>query len=242
MALWPAGLANYYPRPLQDPGWGGAALAAVLLAAITATAVRQRRCRPWLLAGWAWYLATLLPMIGIVQAGAQARADRYTYLTLTGFFVALAWEARALLRRRPALAPAAAAVASGALVVLALLTQRQIGYWTDTVTLSRRALAVTRDNWFVENNLGAALVIRGEHAEAIDLFRDVLRRRPDDVYALNNLGTALFRMGRFSEALRWVSRARDLAPDNPEVRRNYDAVRAACLATMDSRRGAFPRR
>jgi tetratricopeptide (TPR) repeat protein len=181
--VWPTGLAAIYPHPGLAPAGIPAskvAASAALLAAITAAAVWQRRRRPYLLMGWAWYLVTLMPVIGIVQVGIQARADRYTYLPHLGLFAAAVWlladaaEASALRRR------ALAAAAALGLAALSAAAWRQAGYWKDSFTLFEHALAVTRDNGAAWRNLGAAHVDAGQFGPAIAELNESLRLAPYD--------------------------------------------------------------
>jgi hypothetical protein len=134
--FWPARLA-FYPYPTSIPAWqwlgGGAALAA-----LTAVALRAARKLPYLTVGWLWYLVTLAPVIGLVQVGSQARADRYAYLPSVGIFLALAWGLGDLAGRRPRAQPVLAGVCAGACAACLPLTGRQIGYWQDSVTLLRQ--------------------------------------------------------------------------------------------------------
>ncbi|HWR97898.1 MAG TPA: hypothetical protein VN317_05690, partial [Candidatus Methanoperedens sp.] len=162
-ALCPRGLAVFYPyRPLVEP-WRVAVGGAILAAA--ATAVLALRRRGYLATGWLWFVGMLVPVIGLVQIGGQARADRYMYLPLAGLAIVLAWGAGDGARRlgRPALTAGAAAVV---VAVLATLATRQAGYWRDGETLFRRALAVTTDNAMIHNNLGVVLVNSGRTVEA----------------------------------------------------------------------------
>ncbi len=164
--VWPSGLAVPYPYPTALPVWkvSGAVL---LLLAISWLAVAQRRRRPYVLVGWSWYLVTLFPVIGIVQAGDQALADRYSYLPLLGIFITIAWGVPDLLGawrpRRPALAAAATIV----LVALAVRTSRQVPVWHDTISLFRNALRVTAGNYVAHTYLGAALKDAGDLDEAL---------------------------------------------------------------------------
>ncbi len=223
--LWPVDLAHYYPYPLGTLSPWPVAGALALLGIATAGAWFLRRHHPAVVTGWLWYLLTLAPMLGVMQIGAQARADRYTYVPLTGLFLAGAWEARAFVAGHRA--RLTFAVVAGCLIVAALIpmTRRQIGFWRDTITLSRHTLAVTRDNWFVENNLGVALFNDGRNAEALACFRESLRINPEDRNALNNLGSALVRLGRYGEALYWFSRAAQVDPGSAIVRENIAITR-----------------
>jgi len=223
--LWPADLAHYYPHPLDALSPGPVAGALALLAAATAAAWVLRRRHPAVVVGWLWYLVTLAPILGVIQVGAQAKADRYTYLPLTGLFLAVAWETRAVVAARRALLPFVAAGGCLIVAILVPMTRRQIGFWRDTITLSRHTLAVTRDNWFVQNNLGAALFEAGRNEEALACFRETQRLNPGDRNALNNIGSALVRLGRHREALFWFSRAAKADPGNALVRENLEIAR-----------------
>jgi tetratricopeptide (TPR) repeat protein len=184
-AVWPSGLAILYPHPGRvDPA--AVAGAALLLAALTAVAFLGLRRRPWLALGWCWYLGTALPVIGLVQIGVQASADRYTYLPLVGVAIALAWSASALAAARPALRPAVLAASLAAVATLAAAGRAQTLTWRDDVTVFGRAVAVTRGNWLAEMNLGAAYGARGEYAAALEHFEAALRIRPDYPAAAEN--------------------------------------------------------
>jgi hypothetical protein len=200
-AAWPAGLAVYYPLP---PG-GTPALAwvsaALLLAAVTALAVRERRRRPWLAAGWAWYLVTLLPVSGVVQIGFYARADRYTYLPLVGIFVIVAWGGHELLSRLRAGTAARAAAALLPLVLMAAAARVQIATWRDPVALFGHALAVTEGNWLAHYGVAQGLGAAGDPAVVEEHYREAIRLNPGFKEARNNLGILLAKRGDLEGAL-----------------------------------------
>lgn len=174
--FWPTHLAVFYPISLAIPAWKvlGASL---LLIAITALAVWRARREPWLLTGWLWFLGTLVPVIGLVQVGRQAMADRYTYIPSIGLFLAVVWTVAGLLKEhRAVLAAAAGAV----ILALAAVTRVQIGYWADSATLFRHALAATDDgNYLAHIGLGKALIGVKDCAGAEEQFRAVLARYPN---------------------------------------------------------------
>jgi hypothetical protein len=177
--LLPRNLAVFYPLPLAIPAWKAAA-AALLLLLLTALAAWRARREPWLLIGWLWFLGTLVPVIGLVQVGRQAMADRYTYLPSIGLFLAIVWGAAGLAgKRRPLLATAAAAV----LLALAAVTRAQIGFWADSVILYRHALAVTSDNYLAHLGLAKALTGRKDWAGAAEQYQAVLALRPHMIEA-----------------------------------------------------------
>jgi protein O-mannosyl-transferase len=172
--LLPRNLAVFYPIPAAIPSWQVAG-AAALLAALTAFAAWKARKAPWLVVGWLWFLGTLVPVIGLVQVGRQAMADRYTYLPSIGLFVAIVWGIAALAgERRAILGTAAAAV----IAALAVGTWVQAGTWHDSVTLYRHALAVTRDNYVAHVGLAKALVVKRDWAGAEEQYRAALALRP----------------------------------------------------------------
>jgi len=220
--FWPAGIAAYYPYHRHAPA--AVALALATLAALTFLALRARRRRPFLLAGWLWYLVALVPVAGFVQVGEQARADRYLYLPVVGVFVAVAWvlpgRAAGRGRRRAALAAAAGAV--GLLAVLATVQARA---WADPVELYRRAISATEGNWLMHNNLGARLLESGELEEAEEQLRAALRLRPSTA-AHANLGLLLARTGRLDEAEREHREALRLDPGSAAAHVGLAAVLA----------------
>jgi len=216
--VWPAGLAVFYPY-VERPLWQGAA-AGVLLAAVTALVVWQRRRRPYLAVGWFWYLGMLVPVIGLVQVGKQAMADRYTYLPLVGIFIAVAWGAADLLagwrHRAKVLIPVAAAV----LVACGIMTIRQANYWADSETIYRRAIDVAPHNALVHGNLGSELVIQGRYSEAVSQYLEALQLTPDDPPLLSNLGYALANLNRLDEAIVEYRKALGLDPDYKAAHNN----------------------
>lgn len=199
--LWPRDLIYFYPHPLGTLSRGQVALSLLLLAAITAIAITCRRRRPWLTTGWLWYLGTLVPVIGIVQVGRQAMADRYSYLPLIGLFVAIAWEARSWAVRAKGGRLALALGAAALLATLAGLTYRQAGHWNDTQTLSNHLLAIDPRNYVAYNLQGMDLLLRHEAAKAVPLLRRSLALHPGYHEARYNLALALAELGETDEAL-----------------------------------------
>ena len=216
--ILPVNLAVYYPYaalPVATVLFAGA-----LVLGLSVLAVARRRKYPYLFVGWFWYIGTLVPVIGWVQVGSQAMADRYTYIPSIGIFLALVWgahEAAARWQRRTAIAGVAgAAVLAGC----ALLTVRQISYWADSETLFRHALAVTENNWLAHNNLGNALADDGRRPEAMAQYGEALRLEPGYAKAHNNLGIALADADRGPEAVAQYEEALRLRPDFAEAHNN----------------------
>jgi len=229
--LWPSDLAFYYPLEARA-AWQVAA-AALGLVAVTALVVWQGRRRPWLAVGWFWFVGMLVPVIGLVQVGTQAMADRYTYLPLVGLFVAVTWTAADLASGwrygRAALVPASAAV----LIACAVLAWFQVGYWRDGEALCRRAIAVAPGNPVVHDNLGRLYLDEGRLAEAAEQFSLALQINPSVGPVHNNLAKVLDAWGRADEAAHHFREALRL---NPASAAMYNTNLAAVLikqAKMD---------
>lgn len=204
--VWPARLGIFYPHPLKVQILG-AMLAAVAIGAALFTAWRQRGPRPWLLVGLCWFLGTLVPMIGLVQAGSQARADRFTYIAQIGVFVIVAWTLAAVRRKR--WLEVGASVALGA---LAFATARQVGFWSDSRTLFEHTLRVTPPNARVEALAGNACAANGDYAGAIPHYQKALRILPDIAETWNELGAALTRIHHDADAATAFSAALSYDP------------------------------
>ncbi len=207
-ALWPARLVAPYPHPINlYPAWQVTG-AAVLLLLITAIVLRERRKR-YLAVGWFWFLGSLVPMIGLVQVGDQAMADRYAYIPFIGLFLMIVWRiadgvadwnARPThVRKIPTRWLAIPAVCY--LLLLGTLTYRQVRYWHDPESFWRRALALTEDNYIAHDSLGALLHRQGRTDEAVEQFRAALAIRPDSLRANLNLGAYEFSQGKSAAAI-----------------------------------------
>ncbi len=209
-SLWPASLCVHYPLP-QELELGASLLDLALLLALSLAAWRARRRLPLVLTGWLWFLGTLVPVLGLVQVGPQAHADRYTYFPTLGLLLAAGTIVeRELLPR----AGARVLAACGGAVVLALgvLGWRQVSYWRDTETLARRALEVTRDNAVACELLGDVYANRGRQVEALPYLREAARLAPLDARVRANLGGTLLRTGALDEAEGELVRASELGP------------------------------
>ncbi len=196
----PTGLGVFYPYPAAVP-LGRAVVAGGLLAAALAAALLGARKRPHLTTGALWFLLTLLPVIGLVQAGAQAMADRYSYVPHVGLFAAMAWELRRIAQRSLVGRRVAVGAAALGLVLLTGLARHQAGYWKSDLDLFRHTLAVAGESSVVRGNLGLALARSGRLEEAIAEYRRALALDPGDAGVLNNLGVALGQLGRLDEAV-----------------------------------------
>ena len=223
--LWPSHLATLYPYPrTRDlPLWLVVASALVLLA-ITAAVLKYRRHR-YLVVGWLWYLGTLVPMIGLIQVGNQAMADRYAYLPVIGLFIVIVWGAadcaRSLsARSAPPNSPAIKFLAAAAVIVLLALsavTRTQITYWHDDFALWSHALAVTSKNYVAENNFANALASQGRYDEAITHFRAAAALEPGDPVSQLNLGIYAQEHADPKQAIARYNAVLQLAKD-PQIR------------------------
>ena len=222
MAVSPTRLGVFYPR--EPASIRNTVASLLILAFITGAAVYWRRRRPYVLVGWLWYLGMLLPVIGLIQVGDQAMADRYTYFPLVGLSVALVWliaDAVAGRFRRQVLA---GSMACTALLVLAVMAYRQTSHWKDSETLYSHTLSVTTRNYVMENNLGAVLAAQGRHFEAMDHFEKAIAIRADYEAPHENLGAELLDRGRVDEAFLQLTEALRLNPDRAVVRANLGDV------------------
>jgi Flp pilus assembly protein TadD len=217
--FWPTGLAIIYPLPRH---WSIAMTLAALLVLLVWTLLCVRRWRefPFLAVGWFWFLGTLVPAIGIIQVGAQAMADRYTYIPSIGFFVAVIWGVAEYLGRRERGKIIFSLLAGAALLGCMGATACQISLWHDSITLFRHAIAVTTDNYAAENCLGKSYEKAGDSAYAMVLYRLSVETEPRFSFSQFNLAMALLENGQASEAFQHLQLAADLDPGDPVVQ--YD--------------------
>lgn len=222
--LWPASLAAFYPYPRAQSTLAvvGGLLA---LAAASVAAIRAARRHPYLAVGWLWYLGTLVPVIGLVQAGEQAMADRYTYVPLIGIFVAAAWGIPVLLARWPR--PVLQGAAAFAVLACALSARAQVRHWGSDRALWTQAVRATAGNAVAHNNLGIALAAEGLEVEAQARFSDAVRLNPRHAEARNNLGASLLKQGRADEAATHLLEAIRLAPEYADARSNLGSSLAS---------------
>jgi tetratricopeptide (TPR) repeat protein len=212
MTFWPGSLSPFYPHPEAAWPFASTAIAALLLATIGVLAFLLRRRAPAVGAGWVWFLGVLVPMIGLVQVGFQAMADRYTYLPSLGISMALVWGILRIARSVPV---KNALILPSALACLLLLvqTRHQTGYWRDTNTIFGRALELDAGNWFAHMNYAAALDLQGRFKEAAWHYRQTLRSRPQDARAWSNLGVQLWKQGQPDEAINCFEKALAIDPE-----------------------------
>jgi tetratricopeptide (TPR) repeat protein len=200
-AFWPTGLAAFYPHPLVLPPADAIGRASFGLAAATLAALLLAGRRPWWIVGWLWFLGTLVPMIGLVQAGMQARADRYAYLPLIGLQIAVTFEAWAWLGRSRTGRAAFATATAAATIALGVVARAQIEVWRDTETLFTHALAVTDENYLAHEKVGRARLAAGDTEGAMRHFGEALRINPRWPATRAGLAEALWARGLRDEAI-----------------------------------------
>jgi tetratricopeptide (TPR) repeat protein len=216
--LWPAHLAAFYPYPRSFPAWEVAGAAAVL-AGLSLLAWASRR-RGYALVGWLWFVGTLVPVIGLVHAGEQALADRFTYVPLVGLLLVVAWGVPDLLRGWP---PRRLVLSIGAALVVAacvVVARAQVAHWRNEATVWAHALDVTAGNDLAHNNLGMTLMMEGRAEEARAHFAEAVRIRPDNAVAHVNLGWALATQGHPDAALAEYEEALRIDPEQPDAHFN----------------------
>jgi tetratricopeptide (TPR) repeat protein len=223
--LCPLNLSVIYPLP---PAWHGWQIvgASILLVLVGVLVVRAGRRWPYMPVGWFWYLGTLVPVIGLVQVGRQAMADRYTYTPLIGVFVLLVWGIADWLERFKYRTAAAVVLAAATLFLCGLSSACQLRYWKNSVTLFSHAINVTTDNALAHNNLATALAASGRKNEALQEHTEALRINPEDPIIRNDFGNALAVSGQKSAALDQYAEAARLEPGNPVIQENYGTALA----------------
>jgi len=210
--FWPAGLAVLYPYPRTLP-IAEVAAAGLALAGISVVVARQFPKRPYLAVGWCWYLGTLAPVIGLVQVGTQARADRYTYVPMVGLFLMLGWGAAELVQRLPRARFAVIAVSVLACAACLAVTWSQIQYWASSETLLRHTLDVTSDNFITHHNLADYYLQQNRNEEAYQEDAEAVRINPVYLEARLNLALALSLTGKPAEAETEYRKALELHPE-----------------------------
>ena len=197
--IWPFGLSAFYPHPSGIPAWQWLG-SAVSLAVLTVLALAQARRRPWLATSWLWYLVALVPVIGLVQVGAQSMADRYTYLPSIGLGVAAVWAASETKVLGRSAGWLSGAVVAGLLMLYCSATWIQCGYWRNDFTLFSHASDLDPGNWLAHNNVGRQLLLQKRWPEAEERIRESIKYNPNNSMALYNLGVAAREQGRAVEA------------------------------------------
>jgi Tfp pilus assembly protein PilF len=220
-AIWPVGLAPYYPHPENTLSWTIVALSGLALIVITLI-VRRFRGRKYLVMGWLWYLGTMLPMIGFIQTGRQGMADRFMHIPMMGLLFALVWLIADLAAEKHWQKEITVAIFLLVLAPFAALTIRQIGYWDDSYTLFAHTLDVTKNNGFAENDFGVALMERGEPQLAAQHFVAAVHLSPDLASPHYNVAVLLQRQNQLDDAEHEYRAALALSSDQAEIVQSHN--------------------
>ena len=223
--VWPVDLAVFYPHPGTWPS-ERVLLSALLVAGITVLAGWWARKRPYLIAGWLWFLGTLVPVIGLVQAGTQSMADRFAYVPIIGVCILAVWGLAEMLGRAPFHRIIMAGTAGAVLCACGIAARRQVGYWQDSETLFGHTVRVTRDNFVALLNYGVGLGEHGKLEEAVKQYEEALRVNPGYPQAERNLGNALALQGKLEAAIPHYATALKSKPDYAEAEYNWGSALA----------------
>jgi tetratricopeptide (TPR) repeat protein len=221
--IWPSDLAVFYPHPRLLPFWH--VMGAVLfLGAMTFAVIRTAKRLPYLAVGWLWFAGTLVPVIGVVQVGDQAMADRYSYIPLIGLFVMAAWGIPELLKKwqptRPPRKEALLGLAASILACLLIVTWTQVGYWRNSIALYDHSLKVTIPSDIILCNRGAAYGELGNHRQAISDYDRAVEINPDYAEAYYNRGNAYAALGNYRQAISDYDRAIEINPEHAQAFNN----------------------
>jgi protein O-mannosyl-transferase len=222
-AFWPAHLSIYYLLPTEVPA-APAICAGLAMLAVTFLTVRWRARWPWFLVGWLWFVGTLIPVIGLVQVGSQAMADRYTYMPLIGLFIIVSWSLERGIGLVPAKRNVIATLIAVWLVLCLGLTKIQLGFWRDNVALFQHAVEVSPDNYFAHYELGVALADAGNNDAAINHQRTALRLNPFFEPAHYQIGVELAAAGKLDDAAFHFTEALKRDPTSQELHNNLGVI------------------
>lgn len=211
--FWPVNLALPYLHPGHWPATQ-IATASVTIASITLLALTTIRNRPHIFVGWFWYVGTLVPVIGLVQVGAQSMADRYTYIPLIGIFIAIVWTVGNWLERRPSFKIVTVTGCTFTLATFGLLTRQQTAHWRNSESLFKHSAAVTKDNFIALGNIGGALFEAKRLDEAMEYYQRSYQANPRYPESINSIGAVLAAKGREAEAIEWFRKTLELQPNH----------------------------
>ena len=178
------------------------------------------RRRPWFIMGWLWYIGTLVPVIGLVQIGTQAMADRYTYIPITGLFIIIAWGVPELISNWYYKTKGLAIISGVVFLILMITSLIQVSYWKNSISLYEHAIKITSNNYMMHNNLGFTLTAQGKFNDAIKHYKEALRINPDFETANLNLGIALLAQGKIEECIEYYQEVLREKPHYAKVHNN----------------------
>ena len=216
--FWPQGLAAFYPH--RQFFMSEFLISGMLLIVITYFSLKHWRKHPYLIVGWLWYVVTLVPVIGFLQVGMQAMADRYTYVPMIGLFLMLSWGTVDLLQNRPYGKTATFVGSVSVIIILSICTLSQTRYWRDDVTLFSHALSISPNNQVAHSNLGVALKQMGNYKGASYHFQEAIRIKPSYAIAHDNLGRTYILQGRFDEGISHIREAFRIDPNHRRIQRS----------------------
>ena len=215
--IWPEQLAIFYSYPSTVPIWQTTG-ASIFLVAVSIFVLFMRRRHAYLAVGWFWFIGTLIPVSGLVQAGLwPAMADRWAYVPLIGLFITVAWGGKQIVDRWRLLRIPVVCAGLSILMLLILAARIQVGYWANSITLFERAIAATGGSWVAHNNLGKVLTESGSSEEAFHHYSAALQYNPNSAHIHVNFGSALLARGKIDEAVDHFENALKLDPDFTEA-------------------------
>jgi len=226
--VWPSGLSILYPHPGNAlPLWKGI-LCGMALVGITIISIRLIRKAPYVAVGWFWYLGTLVPVIGIVQVGGQAMADRFTYIPLIGIFIIIAWGVPELISKWRYKEKVLSVSAGIIIFALLITTWKQVSHWKSSITIFNHAIRVTDKKYpnfsLAYNNLGIALYAKGKNQEAVSHYKMAIKTKPAHAKAYYNLGIALNNERKYEEAIYHYKMAIRIHPDFANAHYNLGII------------------
>jgi tetratricopeptide (TPR) repeat protein len=219
----PMNLAVFYPYPVLIPLWK-IICALITLLSISFLVIKTYKVHPYFLVGWLWFIGTLIPVIGLVQVGRQAMADRYTYIPLIGLFIMVAWGFSAFYKKRKYNKPVIISISLVILLILTVITRSQVRYWANNFTLYEHAIDVTENNQVAHSNIGAALYLKGRVNEAIVHFIEALKIEPDYNEVLINLLVSLGVNDNIDQAIERLEKLSKVFPENSGLYYNLGVV------------------
>ena len=215
--IWPSRLAAFYPHPQLDFSDTQVLICAILFILLTTICIYAGRRRKYVVVGWLWFVVTLIPMIGLVQSGTQAMANRYMYLSILGLLIIIVWSTKELAAGHPHLKVIILLLSIVVLSSAVVLSRMQVRHWQNSMARFEYDLKITKNNLLAENNYGMALLEAGRNTEAIAYFKYVLQTNKIPAKAYANLGSAYIQVGKYDLAIENLNKAIELKPDNTDV-------------------------